>query len=90
MTQTKDNGGPAFPMQSVIEVTDFEGNKQAASAVHMGMSLRDWFAGRAMQAFYSSFDARDASTSHFDLVADAHLFYNIADAMIKARKGGAE
>lgn len=74
---TKDNGGAAFP---------FSPSDQSTS--HMatnGMSLRDWFAGQAMTAFYSSFDQREGRTSLNDLRADAWLFFEIADAMLAAR-----
>jgi len=52
---------------------------------HNGMSLRDYVAVQAMTAFYSSFDARDAKTSRFDLEGDARLFFDIADAFLAAR-----
>ena len=38
MTNTKDDGGPAFPSQ-----WDDKDNE--------GMSLRDWFAGHALDAY---------------------------------------
>lgn len=82
MGKIKD-GGPAFPSHAGDpELTDPRNRISCG-----GMSLRDWFAGRAMQAFYSSFDARDANTSRDDLIGDAWLFYRIADAMLSAREG---
>jgi len=61
---TKETGGPAFPWG-----TGFA-----------GMTLRDYFAAKAMQGFLSTVkvDCPD------DLIAiDA---YNLADAMLKARE----
>lgn len=66
-----DDGGPAFPCDST--------NKQFPT--QCGMSLRDWFAGQALNqrkmlltgAYYAADAAREA--------------YEIADAMLKARSG---
>ena len=46
-----------------------------------GMTLRDWFAGKAMQAFIIA--GVDDCRTH-DAKA-AHFAYNLADAMILAR-----
>lgn len=73
-----DDGGPAFPGS----VRD----SRKKLTREPGMSLRDWFAGKAMTAFYSSFDARDAMTTPSDLLADAKMFYDIADAMLEVRR----
>jgi len=45
----------------------------------LGMTLRDWFAGQALSGVFRSFDGWGAS----DI---AELSYEIADAMIEARK----
>ena len=79
MTDKINDGGPAFPCEA-----EWKDGQEVWSAAR-GLSLRDWFAGHAMTAFYSSFDARDASVSEFDLTADARMFYDIADAMLKSR-----
>jgi len=62
-----NTGGPAFPL--------------FAATGYAGMTLRDYFAAKAMQAFLS----RDSScTSPIEIIAqDA---YNTADAMLEARK----
>ena len=62
-----NTGGTAFPCHTI--------------AMHEGMTLRDYFAAKAMQAFLS----RDSScTSPDEIIAqDA---YNTADAMLEARK----
>jgi hypothetical protein len=59
----KDTGGPAFPTP-------------AHNLQNDGMTLRDYFAGKAMQEYCKEFHD------------DAHLAkvaYQIADAMIKVR-----
>jgi len=49
-----------------------------------GMTLRDHFAGLAMQGLYASGKASDFSKEAIEI--DAVLFYNIADAMLKQRE----
>ena len=46
----------------------------------LGMDLRDYFAAKAMQAWESRKDLDDISD-----VAKAERFYELADAMLKAR-----
>jgi hypothetical protein len=74
MTESKNaktpiDGGPAFP-----KLTQDERLKTFTSTD--GMSLRDYFAGKAMQAL--------AQGNYFD--ATARQAYMIADAMLKARE----
>jgi len=63
----KQTGGWAFPTE-----TDF--------TYQHGMTLRDYFAAKAMQAFYSRPDS-DEWEPH-EVAEDAYV---IADAMLKAR-----
>lgn len=64
---SKDTGEPAFPVDSVAEHQ------------YCGMSLRDYFAAKAMQASRS----RQSQYSNWeDLAQDS---YEIADAMLAAR-----
>ena len=65
MTQ-KDTGGPAFPLQPASE----------PSAHYLGMTLRDYFAGQAIQGFDMEYGD--------DYISQRA--YEIADAMIAARK----
>lgn len=71
MSDTKiDDGGPAFPLQE-------HGDSRSVP----GMTLRDWFAGQALQGQAH----RLASPwEHRDILAKD--CYDIADAMIAARK----
>ena len=68
---TDTNGGPAFPAHP------------SALGDHDGMSLRDYFAAKAMQAAL----AHGASTST-SLAEIAWASYKMADAMLKAREAG--
>ncbi len=72
-----DDGGPAFPLDRW----------------QYGMSLRDWYAGMAMQGYLSnptSFGPPVPESDKYNprLVADvsANFAYMLADAMIRAGK----
>ena len=65
----KNDGGPAFP------------HGDPTHGGEDGMTLRDYFAGRAMQSYLLDKD-RDSFT--FEQWAQAS--YEMADAMLKARK----
>ena len=65
-----NTGGPAFPKTPFIEI----GTPQN------GMTLRDYFAAKAMHAILSNPDFNDEDSK---LAAYA---YNVADAMLKARE----
>ena len=61
----KETGGPAFPSES------------ADGFIHTGMTLRDYFAAKAMAA--------DIATSYHSVNDIAELAYKMADAMLEAR-----
>lgn len=71
----KQTGGPAFP----TEVWDSEGVPQHTE----GMTLRDYFAAKAMQAFVSAWVATK-QYPNTDMEVAQHA-YQMADAMLKAR-----
>jgi hypothetical protein len=91
VSDTKDNGGTAFPVA---------GERIGAT----GMSLRDWFAGQApmlpedveLNKFECivgrPYKAAFGSLEHWQFVADADAAWRLlhADAMLAARKGGSE
>ena len=84
-----NTGGPAFPRPA----GDYNGTKNGNGA-QAGMTLRDYFAAKAMQAALSGVEHEDSrgellsmSTDWYDCHA-AHA-YAMADAMLKAREGGA-
>jgi len=73
MSEIKD-GGPAFPPNG--EWKD-----------HQGMSLRDYFAARAMQSLIAIMHANHASAgSNEGMASIADGAYGIADAMLRARE----
>jgi len=73
-----NDGGPAFPCQPL----DAQGNP--CNAAQDGMSLRDWFAGQALQGYLAAF--ADASISFPKETKAASMAYAYADAMLAARK----
>lgn len=80
-TPQPNDGGPAFPIPDTVHA-----NGQVQYGAN-GMSLRDWFAGQALQQFV---DQRDHNVWAHERSAAARAemataAYNIADAMIAAR-----
>ncbi len=67
---SRDTGGPAFPIKGPIMTSD-----------EQGMTLRDYFAAKAMQGLFSCGKAHDEHTAH----VTAKASYLMADAMLKAR-----
>lgn len=65
---------PAFP-QSCADALD-------AGMVHAGMTLRDYFAAKAMQSFVAMAPDAEDRTKQSGIAAWS---YQIADAMMKAR-----
>lgn len=75
----KDTGGPAFPRPYSHSGFD------DADRAQIGMTLRDYFAAKAMQALIVGPCMRD---DHFDDEVNdyvAERAYSIADAMLAAR-----
>ena len=72
MSAIKD-GGPAFPVQSAAE---WQGH---------GMSLRDYFAAKALPAYLSHVSDGGSAILSRCYAEAAKEAYEIADAMIKAR-----
>ncbi|HAT3917709.1 TPA: hypothetical protein I9Y23_001323 [Kluyvera ascorbata] len=72
-------GGRAFPCDSIVE-RDEVGHLHGFEVSSGGMTLRDYFAVKAMQGIISS----ECNYGAFsDLASDA---YSIADAMLRARE----
>lgn len=69
----KKTGGPAFPVKTPTPGYNFE-------TVHQGMTLRDHFAGLAMQAMVANGGSLGSSEG---LARGAYVY---ADAMLKARE----
>lgn len=80
----KNDGGPAFPFGQVSEVTG-----QVVNGYHNdGMSLRDYFAAKAMQGDLANSDGGYLSLNATaeQLYKNASTYYRMADAMLKARE----
>lgn len=75
----RDDGGPAFPRAAFGLPDDGE---KFGNGAQSGMTLRDYFAAKAMQAALASTDDK-AGWPHQEVRAAA--FYAWADAMLKAR-----
>lgn len=76
-----EDGGPVFPSSH----TGMKGG-HVHTEFRNGISIRDYFAGQALIGILSAGPLRDGTT--YDLVSKCA--YEHADAMLKARKGGAE
>lgn len=76
MSNTNTNGGPAFPVPLQ------PGQGWQGMAPCDGMTLRDYLAAKAMQAYFTNPNAGFG----FDVIeAGSRAAYRIADAMLKAR-----
>lgn len=89
MNEKINDGGPAFP----ITVTD---NSGQIAPTFIGMSLRDYFAAKAMQSiisklplvdregeFSKNYNQEDICKIHSDVSISAYCY---ADAMLEARE----
>ena len=75
--ETTNNGGPAFAAGA------YEHNSGGCLAWQDGMSLRDYFAAKAMQGLL----AQSCGTAFgSDPIHGAQYAYQMADAMLAARK----
>lgn len=80
MSNEKNNGGPAFPRPFSKDETYADERIEAQD----GMTLRDYFAAKAMQGLNSSNGPTWFADS--DVPEMARRAYLMADAMIKARE----
>ena len=87
MTTATETGGPAFPQPNMID------DGELIECGDTGMTLRDCFAVKAMQAQLSAqwedyyktpLDKR--VSKHWDAIDIAQCAYEIADEMLEARK----
>ena len=69
-----DTGGPAFPMLGYVENGEWEPYSQFT-----GITLRDYFAAKAMQGMYAN------SCDDYEFKGVAEAAYRTADAMIAER-----
>ena len=71
----KNTGGPAFPQD--------QRNANGEGYIYFGMTLRDYFAAKAMQSFTDAVGWK-SDQQWFDEIAEGA--YRQADAMLKARE----
>lgn len=85
MSKIVNDGGPAFP---ATEVYWSEATSKMRDVKHPGMTLRDFFAAKAMQTLLQGAAApKDLISDLFALISESS--YQMADAMIAARGGEA-
>ena len=70
----KDTSGPAFPINA---------NESADRCIYTGMTLRDYFAAKAMQGLLAGLLAEGMDVTWDGIATDA---YRQADAMLEARQ----
>jgi hypothetical protein len=70
---TKDDGGPAFP-------------RDHTHLGHNGLSMRDYFAAKAMQSFVARWAGHSSHNAGGCFEHMAGHAYELADAMLKARQ----
>jgi len=73
-----NTGGPAFPVSALVHNDD---GGDPTTIIHDGMTLRDYFAAKAMQSILAREDGR--FTTSLEFVGGKS--YQYADAMLKAR-----
>lgn len=78
-----NTGGPAFPAQSKIGVNDTN-TWITEIPGQSGMTLRDYFAAKAMQAVIANAMCSEKEAVFYDEVSA--ISYEMADAMLKARE----
>jgi hypothetical protein len=80
----RNDGGPAFPLPDAQP----NGNGDVLHPLQPGMSLRDYFAGQVLEGSMSGASGlgnMDPATRTKLLDDCSALFYEIADAMLRAR-----
>lgn len=80
---TINDGGPAFPMARVTVLAEDGTPNEACAVSHDGMTLRDYFAAKAMQSLLTTIDEFPDERWRAGVAMDAYM---MADAMLAARK----
>lgn len=78
---SKETGGQAFPRQQ----WEYDGQNNVLQYQEEGMTLRDYFAAKAMQAMISNSSIIDNDSDGAINYASSAA-YKFADAMIRARE----
>ncbi len=88
---SKENGGAAFPHGVTERYQDVYGEEHTSEYSQPGMTLRDYFAAKAMQAMISGYLSNEKSSeSGFKLYEGDHVYaagaaYSVADVMLAER-----
>jgi hypothetical protein len=77
-----NTGGPAFPVADPFKVKCPDTETEALR-LQQGMTLRDYFAAKAMQGVVSGLSTRGEPLNYKEC---ALFSYELADAMLKARE----
>jgi hypothetical protein len=85
MTVKTDDGGPAFPLAA--HAFPYEREHDDIEPTHLGMTLRDYFAGQAMTAIGRTYvvSGEDDMLGKPSFNEEARRCYEWADAMLAAR-----
>ncbi len=79
---SKDKSVPAFPTSTY----EFNGDGKVLPYQQDGMTLRDYFAAKAMAAYISGHIAHYGHESYWDVGNLSSQAYGLADAMLRARE----
>ena len=79
---SKDTGGPAFPSASAMTMNK-EGTWPMMTNPQAGMTLRDYFAAKALQGILSSYSQRGGVKTEGTWIVECS--YGWADAMLAER-----
>ena len=81
MSDINKNGGPAFPVLAYGYTAGGDISTNPAPKMYEGMSLRDWFAGMALQALKPI-----EYVEGIGFANDARCAYALADAILAERE----
>jgi hypothetical protein len=78
-----NNGGPAFPVLGTEYNSNYE--VRELTTVDSGVSVRDYFAAKAMQACVEGHISHFGHDNHWPPVDVSQYSYELADAMLAER-----
>ena len=79
MSDNTDNGGPAFPRDRIQ-------TQEGGMIISDGMTLRDYFAAKALPVAWEAYDKGYTSYESEDVTTGiTEHAYQLADAMLRAR-----
>lgn len=85
---TANNGGFVHPVRIPVPGALHVNGDPPPTELHPGMTLRDYFAAKAMQGYLASFDPHGEPVEFATKIAE--YAYTIAAAMLKAREAAPE